>query len=146
MTDGVSNILKNLGPSVSCVTSWFSTLLSSTADALLSYQDTDVHYRRIVARPPFPDVDSRSLARFTTTYYDYKGVSHKYTSYATFLCYTKNSRCSPMTYQNTTDPVTGAVTGGGFAPNPNSIYDDEIRPRYQLQTTYLKNGLNNACE
>ena len=73
-------------------------------------------------------------------------MSHKYTSYATFLCYTKNSRCSPMTYQNTTDPVTGAVTGGGFAPNPNSIYDDEIRPRYQLQTTYLKNGLNNACE
>ena len=56
----------------------------------------------------------------------------------------KSSVCSPYTYQNITD-VTGAVIGGGFMPNPRSVYNEEMLPRYQTQTTFLKNGLNNAA-
>ena len=81
---------------------------------------------------------------FTTTYHDVNGTAHTYKSYTTFLCYQKSSVCSPYTYQNVTDGA-GNVIGGGFAPNPNSVYNSEMLPRYQTQTTFLKNGLNNAA-
>lgn len=98
VTDGVGNVIKNLGPANS----------------------------------------------FSTTYHDVNGTAHTYKSYTTFLCYQKSSVCSPYTYQNVTDGA-GNVVGGGFAPNPNSVYTSEMLPRYQTQTTFLKNGLNNAA-
>ena len=98
ITDGIGNILKNLGP----------------------------------------------VNSFKTTYVDYTGASHTFTSYTTFQCYQKSGLCSPLYYVNVTE--SGVPTSGAWVPNPATQFNSEMVPLYQTQTTYLKNGLNNACE
>ena len=71
------------------------------------------------------------------------GTKHSFTSYATFECYQKSTVCAPLMYANTTDAL-GNVIGGGWITNPKTQYTDEMLPRYQTQTTFLKNGLNNG--
>ena len=82
--------------------------------------------------------------KVTQTYVDWTGTQNSLTSYATFLCPQKSSVCAPNHYVNITD-VNGVPIGGQWVPNPASQYDPEMMPLYQTQTTFLKNGLNNAA-
>lgn len=61
------------------------------------------------------------------------------TLYFNSLCDTsvnEGLHCIPVVYSNTT---------AGFIPRTGTTYTEEMLPRYQAQTTDLKNGVNNAA-
>jgi PHS family inorganic phosphate transporter-like MFS transporter len=55
------------------------------------------------------------------------------TSYFTAYC-TQGEACLPSIY-----------AGGAWVPNPNTTWSPALQPRYQQQTTELKNGVSNAA-
>jgi MFS family permease len=55
------------------------------------------------------------------------------TSYFTAYC-TQGVACLPRIYAD-----------GAWVPNPNTTWAPALQPRYQLQTTELKNGVSNAA-
>jgi PHS family inorganic phosphate transporter-like MFS transporter len=89
ITDGVTSMLKNLGP----------------------VQRVAYTYR--------PNPASNATATLT--------------SYFSAYC-TQGVACLPSIY-----------AGGAWVPNPNSTWSPALTPRYQLQTTELKNGVSNAA-
>ena len=115
VTDGVGNILKGLGPAQAAR---FSATVSPACAA--------------AAAATFGAAYNASNAGATQTVTGAAG-------YATFLCYTGGG------------PAVGGCLAKAWADAPTcALVDDatfnaEVVPLYQLQTTYLKNGLNNAA-
>jgi PHS family inorganic phosphate transporter-like MFS transporter len=108
VTDGVTNILKNLGPTQK-VTYSFSVnpnCSSAASSVFTSY-----------------NVSNPSLQTLSGT-----------AGYANFVCYSKDNRC----LQNIWDNSACALI-------PNPAFDPQVLPRYQIQTTQLKNAVNNAA-
>jgi hypothetical protein len=116
VTDGVGNVLKGLGPAQQARFSAVVTPACSPASAIAA----------------FGAAYNASNAGATQTVTGSAG-------YATFVCFSggggAGSSCLAKVWADA--PTCALVDNPGF--------DAEVVPLYQLQTTYLKNGLNNAA-
>jgi MFS transporter, PHS family, inorganic phosphate transporter len=109
ITDGVTNILKNLGP-VQKVTYKFAV------DPLCNQSATQI----------FGSAYNISNPNYQTM----TGTA----GYANFLCATKDNVCIQSIWDN-----------AQCALIPNTNFNSEILPNYQIQTVDLKNSVNNAA-
>jgi len=74
------------------------------------------------------------------SYYDVNGNYNSHSLYFNALCDTtinKGVHCVPVMYSNS--------SGGGFIPRPDTSFTSEMVPHYQIQSSDLKNGVNNAA-